>query len=103
MSTTPPDPRQLEPIEGTVRSTGPLGSTVDGWGVDAILGKILTTRSTYAIISVGELRAASYVLLATHQSPHFDIVLPTASEQEAGRLLSLFGKARANPHRSRRI
>lgn len=143
MSTLPPDPRQLEPIEGEVRSTESLGNdveavrggpltaekladqarlqsleyswrgrpmhavsvfcTVDGWDVGTILGEILPTRSTFATTSLGELRAADHVVLATHQSPHFDIVLSAATEEEAGRLLSLFGEARANPHRSRRI
>ena len=72
-----------------------------GWPVERILREQLWSRSTYASTTVGTVRSAGYELLATHSSPHYDIVLPSATIEAASTLLSLFGAGTANPFRRR--
>jgi hypothetical protein len=75
---------------------------VDGWTVETILRDILDTRSTYATALLGLLRQAGFEVLPTHNSPHFDIVLPEATSEAASTLLALFSTAERNPYRRRR-
>jgi hypothetical protein len=70
--------------------------------VDTILERRLWTRTTYAATTVARLRQARYVLLPTFDVPHYDLLLPAASEAAASTLLSVFGPAERNPYRRRR-
>ena len=79
-----------------------VDATVGGWTVEAILGQRLWTRTSYAATTAGQLREAGYVLLPTFEVPHYDLLLPAATEDAAGTLLSLFGPAERNPFRRRR-
>lgn len=72
-----------------------------GWPVDRILKEQLWSRSTYATTTVGTVRTAGYEFLATHRSPHYDIILPSATIEAASTLLSLFGVGTTNPFRRR--
>jgi hypothetical protein len=76
--------------------------TVDGWTVETVLREFLSTRSTYATVTVGELRRAGFEVLPTYASPHFDIVLPEANEDAASTLLESLGPVERNPYRRRR-
>jgi hypothetical protein len=76
--------------------------TVDGWRVEAILSELLSTRSTYATVTIGELRRAGFGVLASHRSPHFDLVMAEGTPAEAGTLLALLGPSERNPYRRRR-
>jgi hypothetical protein len=75
---------------------------VADWTIDAILRDILQTRSTYATAPLGRLRAAGFHVLPTHNSPHFDIVLPEATSEAASTMLALFSAGQPNPNRRRR-
>jgi hypothetical protein len=79
-----------------------VDATVGGWTVEAILKERLWSRTSYAATTAGRLRQAGYVLLPTFDVPHYDLLLPTTTEDAAGRLLSLFGPAERNPYRRRR-
>src|SRR6266540_931185 len=60
-----------------------VDATVGGWTVDTILERRLWTRTSYAATTVGRLRQAGYVLLPTFDVPHYDLLLPAASEAAA--------------------
>ncbi|NBO67917.1 MAG: hypothetical protein EB144_03190 [Actinobacteria bacterium] len=47
--------------------------------------------------SVGNLRATEFLLLATFQSPHYDIALANLSDQNLLKLISCFSPAIRNP------
>jgi hypothetical protein len=79
-----------------------VDATVGGWTVDTILERRLWTRTSYAATTVARLRQAGYVLLPTFDVPHYDLLLPAASEAAASTLLSVFGPAERNPYRRRR-
>ena len=76
--------------------------TIDGWSLDDLLAGPLVSRSTYAVSTVGALRAARFVLLATYAAPHYDLVLGSAGYDEATRLLLYFGEPQPNPYKRRR-
>jgi hypothetical protein len=76
--------------------------TAAPWTLATILEERLWSRSTYAACSIGFVREAGYELLATHAAPHFDILLPAATEVEAQRLLAVFGEGHHNPCRRRK-
>ena len=76
--------------------------TIDGWSLDDLLAGPLVSRSTYAVSTVGVLRAARFELLATYDAPHYDLVLGSAGYDEASRLLLYFGEPQPNPYRRRR-
>ncbi len=52
--------------------------------------------------TVGRLRSAGLVLLATFARPHFDVALPDLSEQSLERLAGCFDDPINNPGRGRR-
>ena len=79
-----------------------VDAVVGGWTLEAILRDRLWSRSSYATTTVGVLRAAGFEMLPTFQVPHYDVVLPAASPDEAGILLSLFSPAERNTYRRRR-
>ena len=79
-----------------------VDATIAGWTVHAILEQRLWTRTSYATTTVARLREAGYVLLPTFDVPHYDLLLPAATEAAAGTLLSVFGPAERNPYRRRR-
>ena len=56
----------------------------------------------YAACSAAGLHDAGYVLLATHGSPHYDIVLADGEPATAATLLGVFGTAEVNPFKRRR-
>ena len=76
--------------------------TIDGWSLDDLLAGPLVSRSTYAVSTVGALRAARFELLATYDAPHYDLVLGSAGYYEATRLLLSFGEPQPNPYKRRR-
>ncbi len=73
-----------------------------GWTIEAILRDRLWSRSTYATCAVGALLGGGYELVPTFDAPHYDVLLPAASAEVAGSLLSLFGDPRSNPYKRRR-
>jgi hypothetical protein len=79
-----------------------VDATIAGWTLEAILRDRLWTRSSYAITTVRALRGAAFELLPTFDAPHYDVILPAATAEAAGTLLSLFGPAERNPYRRRR-
>lgn len=79
-----------------------VDATINGWTVDSILRERLWSRSSYASTTVERLRAGGFELLATFDAPHFDVVLPDASDEAATTLLALFGPSEHNPYRRRR-
>jgi hypothetical protein len=78
-----------------------VAATVSGWTVERILRERLWSRSTYATATVGAVRGAGFELLPTHRIPHYDIVLATATVEDATTLLTLFDAGRRNPFRRR--
>lgn len=62
-----------------------------------LLGHELVTRRSYGACSVGGLYSAGYVLLATHEPAHFDILLDDDSESASRALLARFAIIRENP------
>ena len=72
---------------------------VDGWTVDDLLAGPLASRTTYAITTLGTLRAAG---LPTFAAPHYDLVLRSGGYDEASRLLSMFREPLPNPYKRRR-
>jgi hypothetical protein len=78
-----------------------VAATVSGWSVDRILQELLWSRSNYATSTAGALRDAGYELLPTHSVPHYDVLLPSATLEDAGRLLELFSAGQPNPFRRR--
>lgn len=78
-------------------------ATVGGWDVDAILaGPRLRTRRSYAATLVGSLIDASFELLATFAAPHYSVILPSYTRDDAQRLITALGEVRPNPHHVRR-
>jgi hypothetical protein len=75
---------------------------VGGWTEELLLRERLWSRSNFARATVGAVRAAGFVVLPTHDVPHFDVVLAEASSDEAARLLAVFGPAVNNPYKRRR-
>ncbi len=76
--------------------------TVGGWDVDRILRERLWSRSRYALAAAGDLRAADYELLPTANRPHYSLVLPSATFEDAVALLAHFGPTIENEYRRRR-
>lgn len=87
---------------GAWKSIRERGRTVGRWTVEAILKERLWTRTSYATTTAGKLRRAGYELLATFEVPHYDLLVPAATEDAASTLLSLFGPGERNPYRRRR-
>ncbi len=79
-----------------------VDATVDSWTLDAILRDRLWSRSTYAACPATVLHDAGYVLLATHRSPHYDIVVADGEPGTAAILLGVFGAVEVNPFKRRR-
>ena len=77
--------------------------TIAGWDVDSILaGPRLRTRRSYAVVVVGRVLDAGFDLLPTFSAPHYSVVLRSYTEDEAERLVAVFGAVRVNPHYVRR-
>lgn len=79
-----------------------VDATVGPWTLDTILAERLWSRSTYAACPVAQLRDAGYELLATHGSPHYDVILADGEPGTAATLLAVFGAAEVNPFKRRR-
>jgi hypothetical protein len=79
-----------------------VDATIGPWTVELILKERLWSRTSYATATVEKLRSAGHELLPTFDVPHYDVVLPAATSDAAGTLLSLFGPAERNPYRRRR-
>lgn len=79
-----------------------VDATVGAWTLEAILRDRLWSRSTYAACPAATLRDAGYGLLATHGSPHYDVILADAEPGTAATLLAAFGAAEVNPFKRRR-
>ena len=79
-----------------------VDATVDPWTLEAILRERLWSRSTYAVCPAAALRDAGYVVLATHGSPHYDVILADDDPGTAASLLAVFGAAEVNPFKRRR-
>jgi len=75
--------------------------TVTGWDLASLLAGPLSSRSTYALSTVGTVRAAGFDLLPTYEAPHYDLLLETGEYSEAERLLSLFSAPESNPYKRR--
>jgi len=75
--------------------------TVTGWDLASLLAGPLSSRSTYALSTVGVVRAAGFDLLPTYEAPHYDLLLETGEYSEAERLLSLFSAPESNPYKRR--
>jgi hypothetical protein len=75
---------------------------IEGWSVERILRERMWSRSTYATTTAGELRSAGYELVATSAAPHYSVVLPAASPDEAADFLAHFGPTLVNEFRQRR-
>jgi hypothetical protein len=75
--------------------------TVGGWDVSALLAGPLSSRSAFAVSTVGTVRAAGFALLPTYEAPHYDLLLATGEYREAEELLSLFGAPEPNPYKRR--
>lgn len=75
--------------------------TVTGWDLASLLGGPLASRSTFAVSTVGAVRAAGFDLLPTYEAPHYDLLLETGEYSEAERLLSLFSAPESNPYKRR--
>jgi hypothetical protein len=76
--------------------------TVDGWTMERILRERMWSRSTYAVTTAGELRAAGYELVATNAAPHYSVVLPQADQSAAQQFLNHFGPTMTNEFKQRR-
>lgn len=76
--------------------------TINGWTVERILRERMWSRSSYATSTVGELRTAGYELLATSTAPHYSVILPSTTEEDAGSFLAHFGPTLQNEFRRRR-
>lgn len=73
--------------------------TIDGWPLERILsGRRLRTRKSYAAVPVAAVLEAGYTLLATFDAPHYDVVWPSYSEEQAARLALLFEPVIRNPY-----
>ncbi len=73
--------------------------TMAGWSLDQILaGRRLRTRSSYAKVTTRRVTDAGFVLLPTFDAPHYSIVWASYTDEQADRLLALFGPAITNPH-----
>jgi hypothetical protein len=79
-----------------------VDATVDPWTLEAILRERLWSRSTYGACPAAALRDAGYVLLATHGSPYYDVILADGDPGTAASLLVVFGAAEVNPFKRRR-
>jgi hypothetical protein len=75
--------------------------TVGGWDVSALLAGPLSSRSAFAVSTVGTVRAAGFALLPTYEAPHYDLLLETGEYREAERLVSLFSAPESNPYKRR--
>ena len=75
--------------------------TVGGWDLSALLVGPLSSRSTFAVSTVGVVRAAGFELLPTYEAPHYDLLLATGEYPEAERLLRLFSGPQSNPFKRR--
>ena len=75
--------------------------TVGGWDRDALLAGPLSSRSTFAVSTAGEIRSAGFRLLPTYEAPHYDLVMATGEYPEAVLLLGLFGPPEPNWQRRR--
>jgi hypothetical protein len=74
-------------------------ATIEGWPLERILsGRRLRTRKSYAAVPVGRVLEAGYTLLATFNAPHYDVVWPSYSEEQAARLALLFDPVIRNPY-----
>lgn len=89
-------------LNGQPMSSISVYLTIDGWTLETLLRDRLWSRSTYASCPVAALNEAGYVLLPTHESPHYDVLLPASTDSAAGTLLAVFGEARRNPFKHRR-
>jgi hypothetical protein len=77
--------------------------TVAGWTVDAILaGPRLRTRRSYAAARVDRILDAGFELLPTFGTPHYSVVLPSYTAENAERLIDALGEVLLNPHYVRR-
>lgn len=79
-----------------------VDAAVAGWTLEAILQERLWSRTSYATTTVGDLRRHGYVLLPTFGVPHFDLLIPEATDEAASTLLSVFGPTQRNTYRRRR-
>jgi hypothetical protein len=73
-----------------------------GWTLESILGERLFSRSTYGTCLAGQLQQQGFVLLATHDDPHFDILLLGEMLPAAERLLAILEPSLDNPYKRRR-
>lgn len=74
---------------------------VAGWTLELVLRERMWSRSQFATATAAAVRQAGFDVLATHDAPHFDIVLTEATMAEAGRLLGVFGHPEDNPFKKR--
>ncbi len=76
--------------------------TIGRWDVDAILsGARLRTRRSYAAVVVGSIADAGFGLLATFEAPHYSVILPSYTPEDAQRLIEVLGEVKVNPHYER--
>lgn len=77
--------------------------TLEGWDVEAILsGSRLRTRRSYASAAAGDVVEAGFDLLPTFSAPHYSVLLPNYTEDEAQRLIWVLGEVVTNPYHVRR-
>jgi hypothetical protein len=88
-------------FRGSPMASVSVDGTVAGWTVELVLRERMWSRSQFATATVAAVRAPGFELLATHEAPHFDIVLGEASHADAARLLDVFGPPEDNPFKRR--
>ncbi len=81
-------------FEGRPMASISVDLTIGEWTHEVILRRRLWSRSTFAVVSAGMLRACVYHLLPTYSVPHCDIVLPEVTIEAAAGLLALFPPSR---------
>ena len=69
-------------IDGAPMYSISVSLAVGGWSLEDLLAGPLASRSTYAVSTVGRLRAGGYRLLLTNASPH-DYEEPTCTGSTA--------------------
>ncbi|CAN5562159.1 hypothetical protein BH23ACT3_BH23ACT3_02180 [soil metagenome] len=87
--------------EGAPMYSISVSLTVGGWDLEALLAGPMASRSTFATATVGAVRSAGFVLLATYEAPHYDLLLGSGEYPEAERALRIFSAPESNPFKRR--
>ncbi len=89
----------MGPLRGRPFVAVPVEVTSEGWTLASILGgPRLRNRRTYASVGAGVMLDAGFELLATFAAPHYSVVFPSYTSENAERLASVFGDPLRNDY-----